>query len=66
MKMSPICANTLVINWACEQGKTFVATVNLVEKLSSEYLLNKLKERTTISVDVTKALSSYSRFDLVY
>ena len=57
MKMSPICANTLVINWACEQGKTFVATVNLVEKLSSEYLINKLKDRPTISVDLTKTTS---------
>ncbi|XP_065202298.1 E3 SUMO-protein ligase PIAS4-like isoform X2 [Planococcus citri] len=65
MKMSPICQNLLVINWACEQGKTFVANVNLVEKLSSDYLLNKLKERPTISVDLTKATirQQYKRID---
>lgn len=59
MRMSPMNANHLVINWAVETGKSFVISLNLVEKLSSQYLINKLKEKPTISVDVTKSTSMY-------
>lgn len=49
--------NNLIVNWAPETGKTFVVAINLVEKLTSECLLNVLKQKSTISVDVTKLMS---------
>lgn len=52
-------ANVLTVNWAPEAGKQFVITMNVVEKLSSEFLLNSLKEKPTISVDITKFTSKY-------
>jgi hypothetical protein len=54
--------NKLTINWTPEVGRTFVASVNVVEKLTSNYLLNKLKEKPSISVDVTKSISEYHPF----
>lgn len=55
--MSPMNVNHLIIDWTSEAGKTFVLTVNLVEKLSKDYLIKKLTERPTISVDITKKTS---------
>lgn len=56
IKMSPMNVNHLVINWALETGKTYVITLNLVEKLTSGFLLDKLKEQPKISVDITKLM----------
>lgn len=61
--MSPMNVNHLAINWAPETGKTYVITLNLVEKLTSEFLLDKLKEQPKISVDITKLMSWY--YDLI-
>lgn len=52
--------NKLTINWTPEVGRTFVACVNVVEKLSSHYLLDKLMEKPSISVDITKGISEFA------
>lgn len=54
MKLSPMNANKLSINWSAEVGRTFVMCLNVVEKLTSSYLLEKLKQRPRLSVDITK------------
>jgi len=57
MRLSPINANLVTVNWVPESGKQFIITMNIVEKLSSGFLLNCLKEKPRISVDVTKVTS---------
>lgn len=49
--------NHVTINWTQEINKAYVITLNIVEKLSSSLLLDRLKEKPTISVDLTKLSS---------
>lgn len=58
LRLSPMNVNKLTINWTPEVGRTFVACVNVVEKLTSSYLLDKLKEKSPISVETTKQIST--------
>merc|ERR1719195_2097343 len=46
-KLSPALSNNIKIKWAAEHGKGWVVSVFLVKKLTSDQLLDRLKERGT-------------------
>ncbi|XKL59413.1 hypothetical protein PGB90_000429 [Kerria lacca] len=49
-----INVNTLVINWSVECDKLYGVTIHLVEKFTSEELINKLKEKGERDPEITK------------
>ncbi|XP_050434323.1 E3 SUMO-protein ligase PIAS2-like [Adelges cooleyi] len=53
MKLSPIVVNNIVINWNPD-GKTYVISLYLVKKLTSEILLKRLEDKGTRSAEETK------------
>jgi len=53
-KLSPILPNVVNIKWASEYGKNWVVGIWLVEKMSSEQLLERLKKKGTNSSEITR------------
>jgi len=55
-KLSPTLPNTVNIKWASDQGKGWVISLDLVEKLSSEQLLERLVLKGTREPEFTREL----------
>jgi len=54
MKLNPIVSNSIIINWNPD-GKTYVLGMYLVKKLSSDILLQRLKDKGARSAEETKS-----------
>jgi len=55
-KLSPTLPNTVNVKWAADQGKGWVIAIYLVEKLSSEQLLDRLVMKGTRQSEYTREL----------
>merc|ERR1711915_454570 len=55
-KLSPTLPNTVNIKWASDQGKGWVISLDLVEKLSSDQLLERLVLKGTREPEFTREL----------
>ena len=55
-KLSPALSNNIKIKWAAEHGKGWVVSVFLVKKLTSDQLLDRLKERGTKNKEFTQEM----------
>jgi len=55
-KLSPILANTVNVKWAADYGKGWVVGIWLVEKLSSEQLLERLTSKGKRQPEFTREL----------
>jgi len=55
-KLNPTLANTVNVKWAADQGKGWVVAIYLVEKLSSEQLLERLTLKGTRQSEFTREL----------
>jgi len=55
-KLSPTLPNTVNVKWAADQGKGWVIVIDLVEKLSSEQLLERLVQKGTRQSEFTREL----------
>jgi len=55
-KLSPTLPNTVNIKWASDQGKGWVISLDLVEKLSSDQLLERLVQKGTREPEFTREL----------
>ena len=55
-KLSPILANTVSVKWAADYGKGWVVGIWLVEKLSSEQLLERLTSKGKRQPEFTREL----------
>lgn len=57
VRISPTVANHVHVSWAAEYGRGYVIALNLVRKLTSTQLLNRLKTRGVRHADYTTGLS---------
>ena len=55
-KLNPALANTVSIKWTADHGKNWVLAINLVEKLTSDQLLNRLKGKGTRDKEFTREM----------
>ncbi|XP_071516827.1 E3 SUMO-protein ligase PIAS4-like isoform X8 [Panulirus ornatus] len=55
-RISPTVTNRIQVSWASEYGRCYVISVYLVQKLSSDDLLQRLKSRGAKIADFTKSL----------
>eukprot|EP00092_Neocalanus_flemingeri_P012673 GFUD01013657.1.p1 GENE.GFUD01013657.1~~GFUD01013657.1.p1 ORF type:complete len:393 (-),score=133.83 GFUD01013657.1:79-1257(-) len=55
-KLSPTLPNTVNVKWAADQGKGWVIAIYLVEKLTSEQLLERLVQKGTRQSEFTREL----------
>lgn len=63
VKLSPTVGNTITVSWQADYGRGYAITVCLVHKLTSQDLLQRLKNKGVKHSDHTRALS---RFILTY
>lgn len=59
VKLSPVVANAITVQWAPDYGRAYAMTVALVQKLSSQDLLQRLKSKGVKHADHTRGLSTY-------
>ena len=55
-RMSSTVTNHINVSWAPEYGRCYVISVHLVQKLSSDDLLNRLKNKGEINAGFTRSL----------
>ena len=55
-KLNPTLVNTITIKWSVDHGKSWVLAINLVEKLTSEQLLNRLRDKGTRQKEFTREM----------
>ena len=55
-KLNPTLVNTITIKWSVDHGKSWVLAINLVEKLTSEQLLNRLRDKGTRQSEFTREM----------
>ncbi|XP_042232113.1 E3 SUMO-protein ligase PIAS3-like isoform X2 [Homarus americanus] len=55
-RISPTVTNRIQVSWASEYGRCYVISVYLVQKLSSDDLLQRLKNRGAKIADFTRSL----------
>ena len=55
-KLNPTLVNTISIEWSVDHGKSWVLAINLVEKLTSEQLLNRLRDKGTRQKEFTREM----------
>ena len=55
-KLNPALANEVSIKWTVERGKTWVIAIDLVEKLTSDQLLVRLKEKGSRKEEFTREM----------
>uniref|UniRef100_A0A1B6C1A5 SP-RING-type domain-containing protein n=1 Tax=Clastoptera arizonana TaxID=38151 RepID=A0A1B6C1A5_9HEMI len=56
VRLSPTVTNHISVSWASEYGRGYVVAVNLVKRLTSWQLLNKLKAKGVRNSDFTTGL----------
>lgn len=59
IRISPTVANHVQVQWAAEYGRGYVIALNLVRKLTSAQLLNRLKSLGARHADYTTGLSQF-------
>ena len=59
-KISPTVPNHINVSWASELGRNYCVAVFLVRKVSSDTLLNRLKQNGQRHPDHTRALSRFN------
>ena len=55
-KLNPALSNTIHVKWTMDHGKNWVMAINLVEKLTSDQLLTRLKEKGTKQKEFTQEM----------
>ncbi|ROT75303.1 protein inhibitor of activated STAT, partial [Penaeus vannamei] len=60
-RISPTVTNRIQVSWASEYGRCYVISVYLVQKLTSDDLLQRLKNKGAKIADFTRSLSEYCR-----
>ena len=55
-KLNPALANEVSIKWTVDHGKNWVLAIDLVEKLTSDQLLARLKEKGSRKEEFTREM----------
>ena len=57
VKLSPTVGNQIAVSWSADYGRRYAIAVYLVRKLTSQELLQRLKNRGVKHSDYTRGLS---------